>query len=279
VASQAGEQLIGASMELGGKNPMLVLDDADVERAVDGAVRGAFVGAGQVCVSMERVYVHASILDRFASRLAERAGALRLSPAMDYTADKGSLTTERHLATTDAHARDALDKGARQQARGHRRPELGPLFHEPTVLAGVTPGMLAFAEETFGPVVSLYPVSSDDEAVARANETRYGLNASVWSRSTRRAVAVARRLHTGTVNVNEAYAATWGSTAAPIGGMKESGLGRRHGAEGILKYTEAQTVAVQRGMPIAPPSFVSADQYERTMSALVRLMRHVPGLR
>ena len=117
------------------------------------------------------------------------------------------------------------------------------------------------------------------DLLARANATRYGLNASVWSRRARHALQVARRLRAGTVNVNEAYAATWGSTAAPIGGMKESGLGRRHGAEGILKYTEAQTVAVQRGHPIAPPAPMSGERYERTMAALVRLMRHVPGLR
>ena len=279
VARQAAERLIGVSLELGGKNPMLVLDDADVERAVDGAVRGAFVGAGQVCVAIERIYVHASLFERFAARLGERARALRLSAALDYSAEMGSLASERQLATTEAHVHDALARGARLVAGGRHRPDLGPLFYEPTVLTGVTPEMTVYAEETFGPVVALYPVASDDEAVMRANATRYGLNASVWSRSARHALAVARRLRTGTVNVNEAYAATWGSTAAPIGGMKESGLGRRHGAEGILKYTEAQTVAVQRGHPIAPPARMSMERYERTMAALVRLMRHVPGLR
>ena len=139
--------------------------------------------------------------------------------------------------------------------------------------------MAAHDEETFGPVVALYRVESDDEAVARANASRYGLNASVWSRSARRALAVARRLRTGTVNVNEAYAATWGSTASPIGGMKESGLGRRHGAEGILKYTEAQTVSVQRGLPLAPPAGVPEGVYVRTMTQLLKVMRHIPGLR
>jgi acyl-CoA reductase-like NAD-dependent aldehyde dehydrogenase len=279
VARQAAERLVGASLELGGKNPMVVLEDASLERAVDGAVRGAFVGAGQVCVSTERIYVHASLYDRFAVRLAERARALRLGAALDYSADMGSLTTERQLATTEAHVRDALEKGAMLLAGGHRRPDLGALFFEPTVLAGVTPAMTLHAEETFGPVVALYPFESVDEAIARANATRYGLNASVWSRSTRRARAVARRLHAGTVNVNEAYAATWGSTASPIGGMKESGLGRRHGADGILKYTEAQTVAVQRGLPIAPPAFLPVDRYARVMTALVKVMRYVPGLR
>jgi acyl-CoA reductase-like NAD-dependent aldehyde dehydrogenase len=279
VARRASERLIGYSLELGGKNPMLVLEDADVEAAVEGAVRGCFVGAGQVCVSIERAYVHTSLYDEFARRLAEKAKALRMSPSLDYDAEMGTLTTRRQLDTVQAHVGDAVDNGATVLAGGRPRPDLGPLFFEPTVLEGVRPGMAAHDEETFGPVVALYRVESDDEAVERANASRYGLNASVWSRSARHALAVARRLRTGTVNVNEAYAATWGSTASPIGGMKESGLGRRHGAEGILKYTETQTVAVQRGLPIAPPPGLSGGQYASVMSGLVKLMRHVPGLR
>ena len=279
VARQAADRLIGFSLELGGKNPMLVLPDADLDAAVDGAVRGSFIGAGQVCVSIERIYVDASIADEFTARFVERVRALRLGPALDYSVDVGSLTTEKQLATVSAHVGDAVDKGATVLAGGRARPELGPLFFEPTVLSGVRPGMIAYAEETFGPVVSLYRVSSTDEAVERANDTRYGLNASVYSRSTRRAREVAARIRAGTVNINEAYAATWGSTASPIGGMKESGFGRRHGEEGILKYTEAQTIAVQRLHPLAPPSFMAVERYERLMSKMVRLMRRVPGLR
>ena len=279
VARQAAERLIGFSLELGGKNPMIVLDDADVERAVDGAIRGAFVGAGQVCVSLERLYVHTALYDRFAARLVERARALRLGPALDYSVDMGSLTTERQLATIEAHVRDAVAKGATLLTGGRHRPDIGPLFFEPTVLADVRPGMLACEEETFGPVVALYRFDTVDDGIARANATRYGLNASVWSRNVRRATAVARRLQAGAVNVNESYAATWTATASPIGGMKESGMGRRHGAEGILKYTEAQTVAVQRGLPLAPFPFVSEPTYERLITGLVRLLRYVPGLR
>lgn len=279
VARQAAERLIGCSLELGGKNPMLVLDDADIEQAVDGAVRGSFAGAGQVCVSMERIYVDAKIADEFTSRLVERVRALRMSPALDYSADVGSLTTEKQLASVSEHVSDALAKGAAVLAGGRPRPDIGPLFYEPTVLRDVQPGMKAFAEETFGPVVSLYTFDSVDDAVERANATSYGLNASVYSGSTSRAREVAQRIRAGTVNVNEAYAATWGSTASPIGGMKESGMGRRHGEEGILKYTEAQTVAVQRGLPLAPPRFMSTEAYERFMSRMVKLMRHVPGLR
>lgn len=279
VARQAAERLVGYSLELGGKNPMLVLADADIEKAVDGAIRGAFVGAGQVCVSIERLYVHASIYDRFAKRFVERTRALTLGSALAYTADVGSLTSERQLDVVDSHVRDAVARGATVLAGGRARPDVGPLFYEPTILTDVRPGMLAYDDETFGPVVSLYRFEHDDEAVARANATRYGLSASVWSRSPRHAKAVATRLQAGAVNVNEAYAATWTATASPIGGMKESGAGRRHGADGILKYTEPQTVAVQRGLPLAPFPFMSEPAYQRTLSGLLRLWRHIPGIR
>jgi acyl-CoA reductase-like NAD-dependent aldehyde dehydrogenase len=279
VATQAAERLIGVSLELGGKNPMLVLQDADLEAAVEGAVRGSFVGAGQVCVSFERIYVHDSLYDAFRTRFVERVRALKLTASLDFDGDVGSLTVPRQLDAVEAHVRDALDKGATVLAGGRRRPDIGPLFYEPTVLADVTPQMRLYGEETFGPVVALYRFSSDDDAIARANDTRYGLNGSVWSRRTTHALAVARRLRVGAVNVNESYAATWTSTATPIGGMKESGIGRRHGAEGILKYTETQAIAVQRGLPLAPFPFVPERTYVRLMPALLRLMRHLPGLR
>jgi acyl-CoA reductase-like NAD-dependent aldehyde dehydrogenase len=279
VAKQAAERLVGYSLELGGKNPMVVLADADIEQAVDGAIRGAFVGAGQVCVSIERLYVQSAIYDRFAARFVERTRKLKLGSELAYTADVGSLTSDRQITTVETHVRDAVAKGATLLTGGNRRPDIGPLFYEPTILTNVRPGMLAYDDETFGPVVSLYRFDHDDEAIARANATRYGLNASVWSRSTRHAKAVATRLQAGAVNINEAYAATWTSTASPIGGMKESGVGRRHGAEGILKYTETQTVAVQRGLPLAPFPFMSEIAYQRTLSGLLKLWRHIPGIR
>jgi succinate-semialdehyde dehydrogenase / glutarate-semialdehyde dehydrogenase len=133
--------------------------------------------------------------------------------------------------------------------------------------------MKPYAEETFGPVVSVYRFDSEDEAVACANATPYGLNASVWTRDTRRGVRLAQRIRAGSVNVNEAYAAAWASVDAPIGGMNQSGIGRRHGAEGILKFTEAQTVAVQRLFPIAPSHGMTAEFYARLMTRLVKLMR------
>jgi acyl-CoA reductase-like NAD-dependent aldehyde dehydrogenase len=279
VARQASERLIGFSLELGGKNPMIVLDDADFDAAVDGLVRGAFTGAGQVCVSIERVYVPSPMFDAFSRRFVDRVRALKLSAELDYGTDMGSLSSAGQLETVTAHVKDALSKGATLLSGGRPRPDLGPYFYEPTVLTAVTQAMTLYAEETFGPVVSLYPYTSVDEAVERANDTKYGLNASVWSRNVRKAREVAQRIRAGTVNVNDVYAASWTATAAPIGGMKESGFGRRHGAEGILKYTEPQTVAVQRWLPLAPPRFLAERTYGRWMPRLLRVLRHIPGMR
>ena len=279
IASQAAPRLIGYSLELGGKNPMLVLADADVERAVAGAVRGCFVGAGQVCVSIERIFVHASIFDRFVDRFAARARALHMSASLDYDAEMGSLTSVRQLNAVERHVDDAVNKGATLRAGGRVRTDLGPLFYEPTILTDVRPEMLLYDEETFGPVVAVYPFDDENEAVKRANATRYGLNASVWSRSRDHGVHVASRLQAGTVNVNEVYAATWGSVDAPIGGFKQSGVSRRHGREGILKYTEAQTIAVQRFVPVAGPPSLGSARAARLLTTALRLMKHIPGLR
>lgn len=279
VGGRAAGRLIGFSLELGGKNPMIVLEDADIEAAVDGLVRGAFVGAGQVCLSIERAYIHSAVAADFTRRLRERVLHMKLSAELDYDADMGSLTTARQFAAVCAHVQDALSKGAVLLAGGRPRPDLGPLFYEPTVLSDVTPKMRVYAEETFGPVVSLYEYSAIEDAIGRANDTNYGLNASVWSKDVRRALEVAARIRAGSVNVNEVYGAAWSATSTPIGGMKESGFARRHGAEGILKYTAAQTVAAQRWLPLAPPRLMPQRRYAVWMPRLVRLLRHLPGLR
>jgi succinate-semialdehyde dehydrogenase/glutarate-semialdehyde dehydrogenase len=168
---------------------------------------------------------------------------------------------------------DAVAKGATVLAGGKARPDIGPFAYEPTVLAGVTDDMDVARTETFGPVVSLYRVADADESVRLANDTPYGLNASVWSR--RRGAGVARRVMAGTVSVNEGYAAAWGSTDAPMGWMKESGLGRRHGDEGLLKYTEPQAVLRQRLASVAPPDRVSDEAYAKFMSRALALLTRV----
>ncbi|MFI7101116.1 succinic semialdehyde dehydrogenase [Streptomyces sp. NPDC050161] len=273
VAQGAAARLVGVSLELGGKNAMLVLDDADVEKAAAGAVRGCYSSAGQLCIAIERLYVHESVADDFVQRFAARTKAMRLGNSLAYGADMGSLAGARQLEAVSRHVDEAVAKGAEVVAGGRARPDIGPYFYEPTILDGVQAPMSVCAEETFGPVVSLYRFSDEDEAVALANATPYGLNASVWTKDGRRGRALAARLRTGTVNVNEAYAAGYGSAQSPMGGMGDSGLGRRHGSEGILKYTEAQTVAHQRLMPLAPSFGMTDEKYARFMSSSLRAMK------
>ncbi|MCY0955844.1 succinic semialdehyde dehydrogenase [Streptomyces sp. H27-H5] len=273
VARGAADRLVGVTLELGGKNAMLVLRDADVEKAAAGAVRACFSSAGQLCISIERLYVHQSIADAFVERFAARTKAMRLGNSLAYGADMGSLVGERQLETVQRHVDEAVAKGATLVAGGVARPDIGPLFYEPTILDGVETPMAVCGEETFGPVVSIYRFTDEDEAVAQANATAYGLNSSVWTKDARRGHAVAARLRTGTVNINEGYAPAYGSAQAPMGGMKDSGLGRRHGSEGILKYTEAQTVAHQRLLPMAPSLGMDDEKYAAFMTRSLKVMK------
>ncbi|GAQ55140.1 succinic semialdehyde dehydrogenase [Streptomyces acidiscabies] len=273
VAQGAAARLVGVSLELGGKNAMLVLKDADIEKAAAGAVRACFSSAGQLCVSIERLYVHESIADVFLDRFAARTRAMRLGNSLAYGAEMGSLVGQRQLDTVTRHVEEAVAKGATVVTGGVARPDIGPYFYEPTILDGVEAPMAVCGEETFGPVVAIYRFTDEDQAIALANSTAYGLNSSVWTKDGRRGRAVAARLRTGTVNVNEGYASAYGSVQSPMGGMKDSGLGRRHGSEGILKYTEAQTVAHQRLLPMAPSLGMDDEKYARFMSRSLKAMK------
>ncbi|MGZ4450427.1 MAG: succinic semialdehyde dehydrogenase [Nocardioides sp.] len=273
VAKGCADRLIGCSLELGGKNPLLVLRDADLEKAAEGAVRASFSNAGQLCVSMERLFVADQVYDRFVERFVARTTAMTLGATLDWGNDMGSLISQDQLDTVVAHVDDAVAKGARVLAGGRARPDLGPFFYEPTILEGVTPDMTCFGHETFGPVISLYRFHDEADAVARANEGSYGLNASIYSQDGARARRLAREVLCGTVNINEAFGATFASIDSPMGGMRESGMGRRQGSEGLLRYTESQSVATQRLVRFAPMLGMSDETYAKVMTANLRLMK------
>jgi succinate-semialdehyde dehydrogenase / glutarate-semialdehyde dehydrogenase len=272
IASECAERLIGCSLELGGKNPMLVLRDAPIERAAEGAARGAFSNSGQLCISMERIYVADQVYDRFVERLVARTQSMAMGASLDWEVDMGTLISAQQLETVTKHVEDAVAKGARVLTGGRARPDLGPYYYEPTILEGVTPDMTCFETETFGPVVSLYRFHDEADAVARANQGSYGLNASIYTSDGSRGREIARQIRCGTVNVNEPYGAAFGTLAAPMGGMRQSGLGRRQGSEGILRYTETQSVGTQRGLPIGPMPGMSEETYARVMTTSLRLL-------
>jgi len=255
---------------------MIVCSDAQMNRAVEGAERALFSNAGQLCISIERLYVHESIADEFERKLLARIANMKLGTSLDYGADMGSLISKDQLETVSEHVDDAKEKGAQVLAGGRARPDIGPYFYEPTLLARVKEGMTLFRDETFGPVVAVSRFSDVDEVVGRANDSDYGLNFSVWTKNTKRGRELATRLKAGTVNVNEAYAAAWASVDAPMGGMKASGLGRRHGIEGLLKYTESQTIAIQKVLPVAPPPMVSQRLWTKLITIGLRLLKRMP---
>ena len=273
IAKGCAERLIGCSLELGGKNPLLVLRDADLEKAAEGAVRASFSNAGQLCVSMERMFVADQVYDRFVERFVSRTEAMTLGASLEWGVDMGSLISQDQLDTVVRHVEDAVAKGARVLTGGKARPDLGPYFFEPTILEGVTPEMTCFGEETFGPVISLYRFHDEADAVARANAGEYGLNASIYSQDGARARAIARFIKCGTVNINEAFGATFASIDSPMGGMRESGMGRRQGSEGVHRYTESQSVATQRLIRFAPMLGMSDETYAKVMTANLRLMK------
>lgn len=250
VAQSAAARLLPVVLELGGKDPMLVLDDADLAVASSAAVWGAFMNAGQTCLSVERCYVHRSLYDKFLSACVEKAQLLRVGNGLDNETDIGPMIHERQLDIVASHVEDAKVHGARVLLGGTRLLDLGPNFYAPTILAGVTHDMRIMREETFGPVLPVMPFDTDDEAVHLANDSEFGLAASVWTRDQARGEALARRIQAGTVMVNDVIAC-YGISEAPHGGVKSSGLGRTHGRIGLeemvrIKYVDSDLLP---GMP------------------------------
>ncbi|WP_260152665.1 succinic semialdehyde dehydrogenase [Hoyosella altamirensis] len=277
LAEQCGRRLIGFSAELGGKNPMIVAKGADLNHVADAAVRACFSNSGQLCISIERIYVEDDVAEEFTSLFSDKVRNMALTAEYDLAGDMGSLISESHLETVKRFVDDAVEKGATVLAGGKARPDLGPLFFEPTLLTDVTPEMMVYRTETFGPVVSIYPFASIDEAIEQANDTEYGLNASVWAANEADGEAIAERINSGTANVNEGYGPAWASYGAPMGGMGASGMGRRHGAEGLTKFTEVQTVATQRLLDLGGPSWLDQKYFSAALPWAVRAMKYLPG--
>ncbi|GAA5144412.1 aldehyde dehydrogenase family protein [Pseudonocardia eucalypti] len=246
IAVRAAERLIPASLELGGKDAMIVLDDADLDRAVNGAVWGGLFNAGQVCISVERLYVHEGIYDEFVSRVSEKVAAIRQGTDTDhsFTNDIGAMATPAQVDIVDKHVQDALAKGARVLTGG-TRGEVGN-YYAPTVLVDVDHNMACMTEETFGPTLPIMKVGSEEEAVRLANDSPYGLAGSVWSRDAKRAEALAKRLDTGGVTLNNALTGV-AQMGVPFGGWKSSGMGARNGgAYSVRKYTRQQALVGER---------------------------------
>jgi aldehyde dehydrogenase (NAD+)/succinate-semialdehyde dehydrogenase/glutarate-semialdehyde dehydrogenase len=278
IGERAGANLIDCTLELGGKNPMVVLDDVDLDTMLPGIVAAVYRNTGQVCMHIERIYVPQHRFDEFTERFVAATKALTVGATYDYTPELGSLISVDHKDRVAGHVEDARANGATVLTGGRALPDIGPAFYEPTVLTGVTKDMLAGCVETFGPVVALHSYADEDEAVRLANDTDYGLNASVWGADLKRAATVARRIDAGNVNVNDGFAAAYASKGTPSGGLKQSGIGARHGDNGLLKYTDVQNVAVLRKQVMGAPAGAPFEKYTRTTLKSLAFMRRT-GIR
>src|SRR5882672_100503 len=245
IAQAAAERLLPVVLELGGKDPMIVLDDADLDVTSSAAVWGAFVNAGQACLSVERCYVHHTLYRSFVEACADKARMLRVGNGMDPATDVGPMISEQQVRVVETHLADALARGARVLAGGARLRELGPTFFAPTVLSDVDHTMRVMREETFGPVLPIASFRDDDEAVRLANDCDYGLAASIWTRDRVRGERLARGIQAGTVMVNDVLSC-FSISEAPHGGVKASGLGRTHGRWGLEEMVRVKYIDSDR---------------------------------
>ena len=243
VAKTCAERLIPCTLELGGKDAMIICADANLDNAAGGAVAGCFINTGQYCCGTERVYVVASVADAFIKKVVERTSKLRQATEGDF--DVGTLFTPEQLQTVEQHVADAVAKGAKVLIGGRRNPSLKGLYYEPTVLVNVNHDMLVMTEETFGPVMPIMPVKDEDEAIRLANDSVYGLSSSVWTENIEKGLDLARRVSSGSCNIND-MAVTFGVCEAPFGGVRHSGIGRSNGEYGLKGFCNIHPVIVDK---------------------------------
>lgn len=272
VAEVCARRLLPVVLELGGKDPMIVLEDADLDVASSGAVWGSMVNAGQTCLSVERCYVQRSVYEKFVELCRQKVGKLRVGEGLGSEVEMGPLIHERQLRTVEDHVNDAVARGARLLAGGRRLTELGPNFYAPTLLADVTQDMRIMQEETFGPALPVAPFDTDDDAVRLANDSEFGLAASVWTSNRKRGEAIAARIKAGTVMINDAISG-FGIAEAPHGGFKQSGIGRTHGKLGLSEMVQVKYVDVDL-MPRMPKVwwYGYGVAFQRQMSGFIDML-------
>jgi succinate-semialdehyde dehydrogenase/glutarate-semialdehyde dehydrogenase len=261
---------------LGGKDAMIICADANLDSAATGAVIGSCMNTGHYCCGTERIYVVDSVYDEFVAKVVAQVKALRQGSDLGYDEDVGAIFWDRQLQIIEDHVRDAVSRGATVHVGGHRNPDLAGLYYQPTVLTDVDHDMKIMTEETFGPILCIQRVNNEDEALRLANDSCYGLNGNVWSKNTQHAIALAEKVETGGVSVND-MALGYGVPAAPFGGVKESGVGRVNGEVGIRGYCHAVPIIIDRfgGKNLASAYPHSAKKVE-DMKKFMRILWGTP---
>src|ERR1700755_279582 len=274
IAVAAAQRLIPCSLELGGKDAMIVCADADLDRAADGAVWGAFAYTGQICISVERCYVEEPVYEEFVSKLVAKTSELRqgMDSGHDFSCEVGSMTTAQQLAIVSDHVDDAVSKGARVLVGGKTGDPAG-LFYEPTVLVDVDHDIKCMREETFGPTLPVMKVHNVAEAIEKANDSGLGLSGSVWTRDKNKGMALARKMNTGTVNINNVIANVF-QFPVPMEGWSDSGAGSRSGgAAGIRKFCRTKSIVAERvTMKKEPLWYPYGPKKGKLLAAMVRMM-------
>lgn len=270
VMRRAADRLIPVSLELGGKDPMIILKDADLERAANACVWGALMNSGQVCTSIERVYVEEPVYQTFVDKVVQKVQSLRQGPSNEEV-DLGSMTSPEQFQKVSTQVSEALTQGARALTGGQANPKFSGLYYEPTVLVDVNHDMSIMREETFGPVLPIMKVRDGEEALRLANDSRYGLDACIFTRDKEKARQMSEKLLAGTVCINDGLV-NYIIPDTSMGGVKESGFSRRHGVEGIRKYCYQKSIVIDRfGMKSDFPWFPASEKKTTQMRRLISL--------